>query len=112
MEANGADPVARLDNWFWTPAPPGRDVLSGEIFDDPPPRSWPDGAGFETSNVSVLDLSAVARCQILEFLDVCFDHTGLTSGLGKGESWAARRATIPRRGLLALEPRTSGKVRS
>ena len=51
--ANGADPgVARLDNWFWTPAPPGRDVLSGEIFDDPPPRSWLDGAGFEASNVS------------------------------------------------------------
>ena len=34
---NGADAVARLDNWFWTPAPPGRDVIIGEIFNDPPP---------------------------------------------------------------------------
>ena len=33
--ANGAAAVARLDNWFWTSSPPARDVLSGEIFDDP-----------------------------------------------------------------------------
>ena len=42
--ANGAAAVARLDNWFWTSSPPTRDVLSGEIFDDSPPCSWPDGA--------------------------------------------------------------------
>ena len=53
--ANGARLPARLDNWFWTPSPPARDVLSGEIFDDPPPRSWPDGADCKTSNVSELD---------------------------------------------------------
>eukprot|EP00964_Phaeocystis_antarctica_P041341 scaffold23639_cov65-Phaeocystis_antarctica.AAC.2 len=47
---NGADAVARLDNWFWTPVPPGRDALIGEIFDDPPRRCWPDGADCKTSN--------------------------------------------------------------
>ena len=59
--ANGAADVARLDNWFWTPSPPARDVLSGEIFDDPPPRSWPDGAYTTTSNVSELEQQGAAE---------------------------------------------------
>ena len=39
MNNEVADPVARLENWFWTPSPPARDVLCGEAFDDPPLRS-------------------------------------------------------------------------
>ena len=63
--ANGAADVARLDNWFWTPSPPARDVLSGEIFDDPPPRSWPDGAYTTTSNVSELEQRGAAEGKII-----------------------------------------------
>ena len=55
--ANGAADVARLDNWFWTPSPPA----SGEIFDDPPPRSWPDRAYTTTSNVSELEQQGAAE---------------------------------------------------
>ena len=59
--ANGAAAVARLDNWFWTSSPPDRDALIGEIFDDPPPRSWPDGASTRTSNVSELEQRGAVR---------------------------------------------------
>ena len=65
--ANGAAAVARLDNWFWTSSPPARDVLSGEIFDDPPPRSWPDGAYTTTSNVSELEQRGAAEGKISSF---------------------------------------------
>ena len=84
--ANGADPVARLDNWFWTPAPPGRVMLSGEIFDDPPPRSWPDGAGFETSNVSELEQRGAAEGKIIVTM------TGRRYLLGKAATHASLAA--------------------
>ena len=62
--ANGAAAVARLDNWFWTSTPTG-DALIGKIFDDPPPRSWPDGASTRTSNVSELEQRGAAEGKII-----------------------------------------------
>ena len=53
--------VARLENWFWTPSPPARDALNGEVFHDPPPRSWPDGAFISNSTVSELEQRGAAR---------------------------------------------------
>ena len=57
--------VARLENWFWTPSPPARDALNGEVFHDPPPRSWPDGAFISTSNVSELEQRGAAEGKII-----------------------------------------------
>ena len=62
--ANGAAAVARLDNWFWTSTPTG-DALIGKIFNDPPPRSWPDGASTRTSNVSELGQRGAAEGKII-----------------------------------------------
>ena len=62
--ANGAAAVARLDNWFWTSTPTG-DALIGKIFDDPPPRSWPDGASTRTSNVSELEQQGAVEGKII-----------------------------------------------
>ena len=84
---NVAWPTAQiLDNWFWTPAPPGRDVLSGEIFDDLPPRSWPDGAGCETSNVSELEQRGAAEGTIIVTM------TGRRYLLGKAATHASLAA--------------------
>ena len=83
---NRPDAVARLDNWFWTPAPPGRDVLSGEIFNDPPPRSWPDGAGCETSNVSELEQQGAVEGKIIVTM------TGRRYLLGKAATHASLAA--------------------
>ena len=56
--ANGsADTTARLENWYTTVSKTG-EIFIGEIFDDPPPRSWPDGASTRTSNVSELERGA------------------------------------------------------
>ena len=62
MVNGSADTTARLDNWFWTESPP---VLRGEIFNDPPPRSWPDGASTTTSNVSELEQRGAAEGKII-----------------------------------------------
>ena len=52
------------------PSPPARDVLSGEIFDEPPPRSWPDGAYIHTYNVSELDQRGAAEGKIIVTMTV------------------------------------------
>ena len=83
---NGADAVARLDNWFWTPVPPGRDALIGEIFDDPPPRSWPDGADCKTSNVSELEQQGAVEGKIIVTM------TGRRYLLGKAATHASLAA--------------------
>ena len=57
--------VARLENWFWTPSPPARDALNGEVFHDPPPRSWPDGAFISNSTVSELEQRGAAEGKII-----------------------------------------------
>ena len=84
--ANCADAVARLDNWYWTPVPPGRDALIGEIFDDPPPRSWPDGAGCKTSNVSELEQQGAVEGKII------LTMTGRRYLLGKAATHASLAA--------------------
>ena len=39
------------------PSAPARDVLSGEIFDEPPPRNWtPPEAGFSSGGGKVGNL--------------------------------------------------------
>ena len=57
--------VARLENWFWTPSPPARDALNGEVFHDPPPRSWPDGAFISNSTVSELEQRGAAEGKVI-----------------------------------------------
>ena len=57
-----ADSTALLENWFWTQSPP---LFSGKIFDDPPPRSWPDGASTRTSIVSELEQRGAAEGKII-----------------------------------------------
>ena len=58
--ANGsADTTARLENWYTTVSKTG-EIFIGEIFDDPPPRSWPDGASTRISNVSELEQRGAA----------------------------------------------------
>ena len=84
--ANGAAAVARLDNWFWTSTPTG-DALIGKIFDDPPPRSWPDGASTRTSNVSELEQQGAVEGKII------LTMTGRRYLLGK----AATNACVARR---------------
>jgi hypothetical protein len=61
---------------IWTPSPSAGDVLSGEIFDDPPPRSWPDGAFIEP-NVSELEQrgAAMGKITVMAMID---DLTGET----------------------------------
>ena len=82
--ANGsADTTARLENWFWTQSPPG---LIGEIFDDPPPRSWPDGASTRTSNVSELEQRGAAEGKIIVTM------TGRRYLLGKAATHASLAA--------------------
>ena len=82
--ANGsADTTARLENWFWTQSPPG---LIGEIFDDPPPRSWPDGASTRTSNVSELEQRGAAEGKIIVTV------TGRRYLLGKAATHASLAA--------------------
>jgi len=83
---NGADAVARLDNWFWTPVNPSRDALIGEIFDDPPPRSWPDGADCKTSNVSELEQQGAVEGKIIVTM------TGRRYLLGKAATHASLAA--------------------
>ena len=80
---NGPDAVARLDNWFWTQSPPG---LIGEICDDPPPRSWPDGASTRTSNVSELEQRGAAESKIIVTV------TGRRYLLGKAATHASLAA--------------------
>ena len=63
-DLKAAWPTARM------PSPPARDVLSGEIFDEPPPRSWPDGAYIHTYNVSELDQRGVAEGKIIVTMTV------------------------------------------
>ena len=83
--ANGAAAVARLDNWFWTSTPTG-DALIGKIFDDPPPRSWPDGASTRTSNVSELEQRGAAEGKII------LTMTGRRYLLGKAATHASLAA--------------------
>ena len=83
--ANGAAAVARLDNWFWTSTPTG-DALIGKIFDDPPPRSWPDGAGCKTSNVSELEQQGAVEGKII------LTMTGRRYLLGKAATHASLAA--------------------
>ena len=40
-------------------------MLRGEIFDDPPPRSWPDGASTTTSNESELEQRGAADGKLI-----------------------------------------------
>jgi hypothetical protein len=80
--ANGsADSTARLENWFWTQPPP---LFSGKIFDDPPPRSWPDGASTRTSIVSELEQRGAAEGKIIVTLT------------GPGDTCLARRRRMRR----------------
>ena len=65
MASTSLSRVARLENWFWTPSPPARDALSGVIFDDPPPRSWPDGTAAKIFNVSELEQRGAAEGKII-----------------------------------------------
>ena len=65
MASTSLSRVARLENWFWTPSPPARDALSGVIFDDPPPRSWPDGTVAQIFNVSELEQRGAAEGKII-----------------------------------------------
>ncbi len=65
MASTSLSRVARLKNWFWTPSPPARDALSGVIFDDPPPRSWPDGTAAKIFNVSELEQRGAAEGKII-----------------------------------------------
>ena len=82
--ANGsADSTARLENWFWTQPPP---LFSGKIFDDPPPRSWPDGASTRTSIVSELEQRGAAEGKIIVTL------TGRRYLLGKAATHASLAA--------------------
>ena len=82
--ANGsADSTARLENWFWTQSPP---LFSGKIFDDPPPRSWPDGASTRTSIVSELEQRGAAEGKIIVTL------TGRRYLLGKAATHASLAA--------------------
>ena len=78
--------VARLENWFWTPSPPARDALSGVIFDDPPPRSWPDGTVAQIFNVSELEQRRAAEGKIIMTV------SGRRYLLGKAATHASRAA--------------------
>jgi hypothetical protein len=100
--ANGsADSTARLENWFWTQPPP---LFSGKIFDDPPPRSWPDGASTRTSIVSELEQRGAAEGKIIVTL------TGRRYLLGKAATHASLAAE--RDDAQRLETMRSAPVRA
>ena len=81
------EPVAprRLESWRWAVADPEQDerCLQGQIYDDPPPRSEPDGTGMQLWRVAV---------------ESAFEGATVTTASGK-EYLLGAAATSPRRAL-------------
>ena len=110
MASTSLSRVARLENWFWTPSPTARDALSGVIFDDPPPRSWPDGTVAQIFNVSELEQRGAAEGKIIMtvsgrryLLGKAATHASLASARRR-RAWSQDLARVQRgpRSLRAL----------
>ena len=81
-------------------------MLSGEIFDEPPPRSWPDGAYIHTYNVSELDQRGVAEGKIIVTMTVrryLLGKAAIILSLAAERDDAQREADALREQLEALQ---------
>ena len=81
-------------------------MLSGEIFDEPPPRNWPDGAYIHTYNVSELDQRGVAEGKIIVTMTVrryLLGKAAIILSLAAERDDAQREADALREQLEALQ---------